>query len=172
MYRDLTPIPGYEELYSISKDGEVISHENKSNHNSWIELSRKPDKDGYHIVVLQDNKNRQDFKVHRLVAQTFIPNPDNKPLVNHINGLTYDNRVENLEWATVYENYKCSENTIKEIPVIATDKLTGDVLKFKSIMDAARYLNINQGNISNALAGRCKSVGGYYWKKQENINEN
>lgn len=172
MYRDLTPIKGYEGLYSVSKDGEVISHENKKNHKSWIELANNVDKDGYHIVKLQDDKERQDHKVHRLVATAFIPNPENKPLVNHINGITSDNRVENLEWATVYENYICSDKTVKEIPVEATNKLTGETLKFKSIMEAARTLNIRQGNISNALSGRCKSVGGYYWKKQENINAN
>lgn len=171
MYRDLTPIKGYEGLYSVSKDGEVISHENKKNHRSWIELKSKSDKQGYQIVVLQDDKERQDHKVHRLVATAFIPNPENKPLVNHINGITSDNRVENLEWATTYENYKCSDKTVKEIPVQATNKLTGEILTFKSIMEASRSLAIRQGNISNALAGRCKSVGGYYWVKQEQTNE-
>lgn len=171
MYRDLTPIAGYDGLYSISKDGQVISHENKQNHTPRIELKSRPDKDGYRIVTLQDQKEREDHKIHRIVATTFIPNPENKPLVNHINGCTSDNRVENLEWVTTYENYKCSDKTVKEIPVQAVNKLTGEILTFKSIMEASRSLAIRQGNISNALAGRCKSVGGYYWTKQENIND-
>lgn len=163
MYRGLAPIFGYEGLYSISMDGEVISHGNKSNHLSDIELTQKFDQDGYCIVVLQDDCSRLDQKVHRLVAQTFIPNPENKPMVNHKSSIRHQNNVENLEWVTPYENYIHSPFCKKEIPVTATCKTTGLVLKFKSLMEAARTLKINQGNITNALKGRCKSVGGFYW---------
>lgn len=59
---------------------------------------------GYYIVSLRDNGNRKTFKVHRLIALAFIPNPENKPFINHINSIPSDNRIENLEWCTPAEN--------------------------------------------------------------------
>ncbi len=59
---------------------------------------------GYCTMMLHNGVNKL-VKIHRLVAQAFIPNPDNKPHINHINGIKTDNRVENLEWVTNYENY-------------------------------------------------------------------
>ena len=61
---------------------------------------------GYHKIVLCNGKTKKQFGVHRLVAQHFIPNPYNKPFVNHINCVKTDNNVENLEWVTEKENVK------------------------------------------------------------------
>lgn len=61
---------------------------------------------GYFQVGLTKNHKRYFFGVHRLVAEAFIPNPQNKPCVNHRNGIRYDNRMENLEWVTYSENMK------------------------------------------------------------------
>ena len=164
-YTRCLPIRGYEGLYDISETGVVYSHGNKSNHKETIELKYSYDKDGYKRVTLQNNKKRKYFRVCRLVAEAFIPNVDNKPFVNHKDKDKTNDSVENLEWTTEYENWKHSEDeqSNKEIPVIKLS-MAGDYLcEYKSLMDAARDTNIHQGNISNCLKGRCKSVGGYRW---------
>ncbi len=81
--------------YEISNEGRV-----KSNIKTSLILKGGYDKDGYHILLLYKDKKRVTRKVHRLVAEAFIPNPNNYPIINHINGIKNDNRVENLEWST------------------------------------------------------------------------
>lgn len=89
-------IPGYNGIYQVSSDGRV---KNAYGHFLKAETTRN----GYKRVVFYDRKK---FSVHRLVALTFIPNPENKEVVNHKNGIKTDNRVENLEWNTWSENEK------------------------------------------------------------------
>lgn len=92
------PIPGYEGMYSVSNKGDVYSH-----YTNRV-LSPKLSNKGYLRVTLCKGKgNHKTIVVHRLVAEVFIPNQENKPTVNHINEDKTDNSVENLEWATIAE---------------------------------------------------------------------
>ena len=94
-------IIGYEGRYSISNFGKVKSLKFFGRENE--ERVLKPIMSGYgkyHAVALHKDKKQKTTKLHRLVAEHFIPNPENKPTVNHINGRKQDNRIENLEWAT------------------------------------------------------------------------
>lgn len=92
-------IEGYEGRYAISKDGRVFSYLRN------IILHPEEVHNGYLRVNLIDAEGSvRHFRVHRLVAETFIPNPEEKTQVNHKNGNRKDNRVENLEWATAREN--------------------------------------------------------------------
>lgn len=108
-------VPGYEGLYQVSNLGRVRSLDRYIPHSlggkSFVKgriLSDKPrGKNGrYCRVILYRNGIHLGESVHRIVAKTFIPNPDNKPQVNHINGIRTDNRVANLEWCTAKENDK------------------------------------------------------------------
>jgi hypothetical protein len=94
------PVVGYEGRYEVSNYGEVKSLIYKGNLRDKI-LKSHYDKDGYLITSLGRSKT---VKIHRLVAEAFISNPENKPCVDHINKIRNDNRAENLQWATISEN--------------------------------------------------------------------
>lgn len=88
--------------YIISKDGRVISLFNNKI------LNPRTNEKGYFRVSLVNENGKKDFYIHRLVAQTFLVNPENKRTVNHKNGCKEDNTIENLEWMTYSENHKHS----------------------------------------------------------------
>jgi hypothetical protein len=98
-------IKGFENLYSITSDGYVISHNYHRTGKSKT-LCFCYDQDGYRLVHLCKNKKVINAKIHKLVAQHFIINAGNFPQINHKKGIKSDNRVENLEWCTSLENKK------------------------------------------------------------------
>ena len=171
-------IPGFEGKYQVSNMGRVKSLSRILPHKKHITWRIKerilsqapcgPGKKKYLGVSFHcGNGNMESFKVHRLVAEAFIPNPDNKPEVNHIDGNTENNRADNLEWVTAKENMDHAwrtglcENIIKakQRPVVNLD--TGDW--FESITDAERYYGKSIGAISHVLNGKHERAHGYRW---------
>lgn len=100
-------IKGYEGLYKISNLGKIKSLSRPRNKYQFIEehiLKTRLTHRGYELVSLSKDGKLKSFYVHRLVAQTFIENPEKKSCVNHINGIKIDNQVNNLEWCSYSEN--------------------------------------------------------------------
>lgn len=158
-------IPGYEGLYQVSSHGSVkrlqaiVSNGNKTM--NWPGRILKPDmdSDGYNHVVLCKNNKTKRFFVHRLVADLFIPNPNNYPVINHKDENKLNNHVENLEWCTVSYNTQYSYNTGTHKPP-HTKKVTciETGLIYESVSAAARDFSGNPGALSRALNERT----GYY----------
>lgn len=105
------PVVGYEGYYEISNLGRLRSVDRIVNHPkggvvliNGIRIKTFSDPDGYPVGKMSKLDKRRFVRIHRLVATAFIPNPENKPSVNHINCIRWDNRASNLEWCTQQEN--------------------------------------------------------------------
>ena len=152
---------GYEGLYKISNEGEVYSLVSKKILKSFPHYEK-----GYIRHCLYKNKSKKTLSTHRLVAFAFIPNLENKPEVNHINGIKSDNRVENLEWVTASENcihsFKIGLNTPKVGENNNKSKLTKeDVSKVYSLnrdgmstKDISNMYNVCRTTIDRILSGK------------------
>lgn len=126
----------------------------------------------------QVNIDRKLRRVHRLVAEAFIPNPDGKPEVNHDDGNKRNNRRQNLIWATSAENHthryavlghtpaasgRTGAMCPNSKPVIGVNVATREVVRFAAAAEAARELNIQSSGVSACAAGRLRTYKGWEW---------
>ena len=161
-------VPGYEERYLVSDEGEIFSLPKivkgaKTQYRKGKYL--KPGKRGnkgheYEFVDLVDclGKHRHE-SVHRLVAMAFLDNPNGFPEVNHKDENPMNNRADNLEWCDRQYNIEYS----KAKPVIQCDD-NGFIAKYKSVAYASKMTGIRRQAINNALCGWSQTAGGYIWK--------
>lgn len=178
-------IEGYENLYQVSNTGKIKSLLNNKNQI----MKQSIHSCGYYKITLLKDKKYHTKYVHRLVAIAFVPNPDNKSQVNHIDGNKLNNNVSNLEWVTPSENQLHAIKLHLREPSPMTNKkgilnhnskpiiqltLDGRFVKcWDCISDAAKYYGVNPTNISNAVCGRHKTSNGFLWRyiiKHSNIS--
>lgn len=172
-------VEGTDGALEVSSLGRV-----KSNLRDGRILKTQKDSKGYHRLRITINRKKMSFKVHRIVAQAFIANPDNKPQVNHIDGNKDNNAVSNLEWATNKENAHHAresglwdsviegskrENESRKRPITATNYETGETLVFDSISQAEKALGSR--HITDVLKGKRRQAKGYVFAYREGGDE-
>lgn len=168
-------VAGYEGMYLVSDDGQVMSVDRDvlgKNANGEMIVHRrgkmiKPHergKDGlmYLAVTLSRDGESKAYSIHRLVAEAFIPNPDNLQEVNHKDENAKNNCVENLEWCTRQYNIDYSKSKH-----VSQYKDGEKIAEYKSISHAAYITGIGRTSINNALCGWSKAAGGFEWKYEE-----
>lgn len=180
-------IKGYEGYYKVSDTGIVFSMERivpDSAHGTRIvrerilkqaesKSNKRVGQQGYYVVNLRKYGNADVRFVHRLVAEAFIPNPENLPTINHIDGDKHNNSVDNLEWVSSSENnIHAIEQKLRRPRGSAVAQLTlnGELIKtYRSICEASRETGIGRCLISHCVNNRVNSAGNYLWKRLEGV---
>ena len=158
-----------ETEYSISDSGEV-----RKDTTNYI-LSQSTQQDYKFVTLLIEGKQKR-MRVHRLVAETYIENPDNKPYVNHINGQRDDNNVENLEWVTPAENTQHAVatglmNNGRKRAVIQYNLDGIKMMTFESATEAARQTGGSQSKICDCCRRQRITANDYQWRYADDIQD-
>ena len=192
MKKEWKEIKGYEGKYIVSNYGEVISLPRLKQNNSkkqYVEpkeLSKHiSSTNGYVYVLLCGKGKCKNVRLHKLVAEAFIPNPEHKEQVNHIDGDKTNNKVENLEWCNNAENIKHAYRTgltyytkgrrdnfekirIDNSKRVVQMDLSGNEIKiWNSMEEAGKAIGICRSGISECCSGKHRTAGGYRWKYAE-----
>lgn len=171
-------IAGYEGLYQVSNFGRVRSLDRIEKWNGTERprkgriMALRPDKNGYLIVGLRNGKFQKTKKVHRLVAEAFVPNNDNLLEVNHIDENKENNIPDNLEWCNNQYNIRYgtgierrSKQKRKKVIQYSLDNIK--LTEFDSITEAAKSIGKETSVISACCKGNKKTAYGYIWRYKE-----
>lgn len=153
---------GYEGLYWVSNFGRICGVPRKGTPGG-IMKGRK-DKKGYISVTLRKDGNQTTQKLHRLVAKTFIPNPNNLPEINHKDENKSNNAINNLEWCTTAYNHEYGTRTLrcgKPVKCVETGKV------YPGAKWAAQELGLDPSSITRTCKKKGHTCGGYHWEYVE-----
>lgn len=158
-------VVGYEKLYQVSNNGKIKSYKRSGTNGKT--LNGGFDKWGYIRVTLSKNNKIKKHKVHRLVAEAFILNPNNFLQVNHKDGNKQNNCVDNLEWCTASYNTKHSYinnlNKTKGKKIIVINKLNNKEIYYRSMRDASLKIGYNKGYLFSRIKNNIFENDLYKW---------
>ena len=173
------PIKGFENMYEISNygiiksvDRNIICKDGQIKPIKSRYIRPADNGSGYKFVYLWKDNKQHRYYVHRLVDETFIPNPDNLPEINHIDNNKNNNHVNNLEWCSYGQNIKHAYKTGLKVAtsnhlkrkILQYDKNMNFIKEWECTKDVQRSLGIYHSNISVCCEGRQKTAGGYIWR--------
>lgn len=170
-------VQGFEGFYQVSDRGRLRSMDRESCGRRYSgKLISSACKGGYIVDILCKDGMKKICRRHRLVALAFIPNPESKPEVNHLDGNKLNNCVENLEWATHRENADhawltgLTKQPPAEVPIEVIQFYEGqEIATYKSIEIAGHINGISAADICKCCKGKRKNAGRYTWRYKENI---
>ena len=159
-------VVGYENIYGITSCGRVWSYQNK------CFLKPQLNKKGYLQVSLYKNGNRKVIRIHKLVAEAYLPNPNNLPQINHKDECKTNNCLQNLEWCNAKYNVNYGSRIDRiaasnKKPILQYDLDGNFVREWPSATDVGKEV---KGNICNCLKGKLPTAYGYKWKYKDDIN--
>lgn len=178
MAEEWRDINGYEGLYQVSNFGRVRSILTDSHYRSKL-LKPTIKRGGYMRLRLYKNKVGTWFYVHRLVADAFVPNINNKPCINHLDENPSNNYANNLEWCTHKENNNYGTHKERVSKGLTNHPLKSKIVyqytrdksvllaMYLSAQEAWRQTGINRRHICECALGKLKQAGGYYWSYNE-----
>lgn len=144
-------IKGYEGEYAITSCGKVWSYKSKKFLKPMIIKNK------YHVARLINNKKVEHKYIHKLVAEAYIPNPNNYDTIDHIDGNKSNNCINNLQWMKRGDN--AAKSNKKKVRCIETNQI------FNSITEASKFANTDPSNIGRVCNNkRVKTAGGYHWE--------
>jgi hypothetical protein len=183
IWKDIKNFEGYYQVSNLGRIRSItrkVSVVNGSRTTKGQILKPLKTKNGYYRIDLRLNQSHNYFLIHRLVAQTFIPNPNNYPYINHKDSNPLNNNVNNLEWCTQSYNIKYAYTNGNAKPtagcfkkgciphnlskVAQYDKQGNLIEIYASVKLASKSINRTTTSIFYCLAGRTKSCGGYIWR--------
>jgi HNH endonuclease/NUMOD4 motif/NUMOD1 domain len=173
-------IPGFSGDYLASEDGQIYSKKS----GDIKRMKKNTNSSGYHTISLynkhekerlKNKRNSYMYQVHRLVALTWLENPNSKKIVNHIDGNKINNNVSNLEWVTHSENSRHSRDVLGNKSYtrsVIQKKLDGTfVKKYQSMKEAEISTGINSRSICSVAQGKRRHSGGFCWVYEEDFKE-
>lgn len=178
-------IEGYEGLYQVSNMGRVRSLERTRSMNQ--DRVRKPvpvpgrilvpqkKKAGYLGVVLSKDGKQRNVRIHCIVAKSFLPNPEGKPQVNHINGIKSDNRLSNLEWATNSENQQHAlatglrDMSQRRKAIFQYDMSGKFIRSWNGAVEVEKETGMSQRYVASCCRGEERSAYGFVWKYESEV---
>lgn len=167
MVEEWKDVRGYEGLYQVSNLGRILCFPKRSR--KAIRYMNPQKRPIYLSYCLSKDNHKHCIYAHRIVAEAFVPNPDNKPFVHHIDGDIYNNRADNLQWVTESEHGMLDgrgDRLNKEKAVCQYDLNGNLIAEYASACEAQRKTGIWQQNISHCCLGKfyTKTAGGFIWK--------